>query len=235
MKLVLLPGLDGTGRLFQPLLTALPAWLQPLVISYPTDSFLDYSALCDYVRARLPADEPFALLGESFSGPVAVRIAVEPPPNLSGLILCATFVTNPTIIPPFLGRVLFNSLLFRIQPPSFIIRHFMTGPQSDPELVDLVQSVVRAVRPEVMAKRVQETLGVDGRAELKRCPLPILYLNAEDDKIVRTGCLVEMREVRSDMKVVAFNGPHLLLQSEPELSAKHISVFVENMLRNRIH
>jgi pimeloyl-ACP methyl ester carboxylesterase len=235
MKLVLLPGLDGTGRLFQPLLPALPLWLQPLVISYPTDNFLGYSALCDYVRARLPADEPFALLGESFSGPVAVQIAAEPPPNLSALILSATFVTNPTIVPPLLGRVLFNSLLFRIQPPSFIIRRFMAGPESPLELVQLVQSVLRTVRPEVMAKRVRATLGVDDRADLKRCPVPILYLKAEDDKIVRTGCLVEMREVRSDMKVMAFNGPHMLLQREPELTAKHISLFVENEMGNRIH
>jgi hypothetical protein len=83
-----------------------------------------------------------------------------------------------------------------------------------------------------MAKRVRATLAVDGRAELKRCPVPILYLKAEDDKIVRTGCLVEMLEVRSDMKVVAFKGPHLLLQREPELTATHISLFVKDVLGN---
>jgi pimeloyl-[acyl-carrier protein] methyl ester esterase len=229
MKLVLLPGLDGTGRLFQPLLPALPPWLQPLVISYPTDSFLDYSALCDYVRGRLPTSEPFALLGESFSGPIAVMIAANPPSNLSALILCATFVTNPTIVPPFLGRILFNSLLFRIHPPSFIIRRFAVGPQAPSGLVELVQSVLRTVRPEVLAKRVRATLGLDGRAELKRCSVPMLYLKPEDDKIVRSGCLDEMREARSDIKVVMLGGPHLILQREPEVASSIITSFIEGM------
>jgi hypothetical protein len=36
MKIVLLPGLDGTGILFKPFIEALPNGIDVLVISYPS-------------------------------------------------------------------------------------------------------------------------------------------------------------------------------------------------------
>ena len=41
VKLVLLPGMEGTGSLFAPFLKELPDWVQPVVVSYPTDQALD--------------------------------------------------------------------------------------------------------------------------------------------------------------------------------------------------
>ena len=35
MKVVLLPGLDGTGILFKPFIEALPKNIETLVVSYP--------------------------------------------------------------------------------------------------------------------------------------------------------------------------------------------------------
>lgn len=92
MKLVLLPGMDGTGRLFAPLLSRLDDRLEPVVIAYPGHEQLDYDQLHEFVRARLPKGEPFILLGESFSGPVAITLAATAPTGLCGLILCATFM-----------------------------------------------------------------------------------------------------------------------------------------------
>jgi pimeloyl-[acyl-carrier protein] methyl ester esterase len=95
VSLVLLPGLDGTGDLFQPLLRELPDELEPIVVSYPVHKFLDYSALRDLALQHVPAGRPFVLLGESFSGPVAVLAAAARPEGLLGVILCASFVSAP--------------------------------------------------------------------------------------------------------------------------------------------
>lgn len=61
---MLLPGLDGTGEQFAPLLRELPDSLVPLVVRYPRDRALDYDALLPIVVAQLPPDAPFVLLGE---------------------------------------------------------------------------------------------------------------------------------------------------------------------------
>src|SRR4051812_32511050 len=95
MRFVFLPGLDGTGLLFEPLLKIWNDAKPPIVISYPTNHFLDYSELEIYVRPQFPRREPYILVAESFGGPLAIRIAAHQPAFLKGLVLSATFVRQP--------------------------------------------------------------------------------------------------------------------------------------------
>ena len=48
--LVLLPGMDGTGDLFAPLLSALSPALRTIVIRYPSDRPLGYAELEAHAR-----------------------------------------------------------------------------------------------------------------------------------------------------------------------------------------
>jgi pimeloyl-ACP methyl ester carboxylesterase len=93
--LVLLPGLDGTGDFFQPLLESLGDRVRCRVVRYPVEGGLDYAACKALARAALPAEGPYVLLGESFSGPIAIALAAEAPKGLAGIILCVTFAVNP--------------------------------------------------------------------------------------------------------------------------------------------
>jgi sigma-B regulation protein RsbQ len=45
-----LPGLDGTGDLFEPLLARLDASIEPIVVRYPLDETLGYDAALAAVR-----------------------------------------------------------------------------------------------------------------------------------------------------------------------------------------
>src|SRR5262245_52236929 len=91
-----MPGMDGTGLLFKPLLDIWPASEpKPLVLAYPSDRFRTYDQLEDYLAPLLPSNEPYILAGESFAGPLAVRLAAAKRPGLRGLVLSATFVKHP--------------------------------------------------------------------------------------------------------------------------------------------
>ena len=85
--LILLPGLDGTGKRFADFIRVLMPGIDTQIVSYPTDLPLGYAELERRVCDELPGDRSFVLLGESFSGPIAIRIAVAPPPGLKGVIL----------------------------------------------------------------------------------------------------------------------------------------------------
>ena len=62
MRFVFLPGLDGTGLLFEPVVQLWPAEQPaPIILSYPPDRFLDYNALEAYVQPKLPGAEPYIL------------------------------------------------------------------------------------------------------------------------------------------------------------------------------
>lgn len=64
--LVLLPGMDGTGTLFAPLIAALPSDFKVIVLKYPTLIPLGYDELIDLVKVQLPAEEDFLILGSRF-------------------------------------------------------------------------------------------------------------------------------------------------------------------------
>ena len=94
-RLVLLPGLDGTGALFKPLVDAIGSRAATTVISYSSPEVSRYADCRAVVERNLPREEPYVLVGESFSGPIAVSIAAARPPGLIGLVLAASFVSSP--------------------------------------------------------------------------------------------------------------------------------------------
>ena len=90
LTLILLPGMDGSGQLFAPLVTALGDGFNVKVVRYPVDLPLGYDGLEQIARAAIPPAGPVVLLGESFSGPIAVSLAASLGERLAGLILCCT-------------------------------------------------------------------------------------------------------------------------------------------------
>src|SRR5581483_5847799 len=183
VKIVLLPGLDGTGVLFRPFLEHLPAELSPIVVSYPPDRQLGYSDLLPIVLEMLPRDEPFVLLAESFGGPLALMAAATQPTRLRAVVLSATFIQNPTVLRfPWLAPI--------IRP--FAFRHYsqftavkaLLGRYSTPELRALTKEAIGAVQPEVIAHRVRSVVTVNVEKELLECPVPILYLRGNRDLVV---------------------------------------------------
>src|SRR5262245_46173500 len=86
--------MDGTGRLFAPLLQQLSPNITASVVRYPTDVPLGYTELLPIVTNAAIGDD-FVVLGESFSGPLAMVLAAAKPAKLRGVILCASFVESP--------------------------------------------------------------------------------------------------------------------------------------------
>jgi pimeloyl-[acyl-carrier protein] methyl ester esterase len=76
--IVLLPGMDGTGALFEPLLGVIPACFSTQIVQYPPDRPLSYEQLLPLVREQVPVDRRLVLVAESFSGPLALRFVILP-------------------------------------------------------------------------------------------------------------------------------------------------------------
>jgi pimeloyl-[acyl-carrier protein] methyl ester esterase len=213
MRIAMLPGLDGTGLLFGPALDVCPAGLEAVVQPLPREEPLSYPALAESILPDLPITEPYLLLAESFSGPLALEIAARKPTGLCGVVLVATFVTSPC---PWWLPVLPWSWLFRITPPAFLVRLLLLGRRAPAESLRLFKEAVSSVKPQVMASRVRLVSSVDARRALEACPVPILYLRATRDSIVREDALAEILRVRSDVEHHEIVAPHLVLQAAPE-------------------
>ncbi|MDF1838393.1 MAG: alpha/beta hydrolase, partial [Planctomycetota bacterium] len=61
---------------------------------YPVDVSLNWDELLELVQASVPTGEPYHVVAESFSGPIAIRFAAADPSGLQSLVLCASFCRN---------------------------------------------------------------------------------------------------------------------------------------------
>ena len=224
-RALLLPGFDGSGRLYAPLLDAGPRGLRPEVLPYPPDEPLGYDDLVARVRRRLPRGR-FVLLAESFSGPVAIRIAAARPPGLEALVLAATFLHRPLnpVLHPIRGLV--GARFFGLPMPAAVVRWFMAGEDAPDPLVREVQRAVAAVSPAVLARRAAEALAVDVRADLARVRVPVLLVAPTRDRLLRADVASEVLALRPDAEVALLEAPHMVLQRCPHASLARIEEFL---------
>ena len=230
ISLVLLPGMHGGGQLFAPFLRALPERIKPIPVSYPPDLALDYKGLLDIVVAALPVNEPFVLLGESFSGPLALMAAARNPKGLRGVILCSTFVTYPLRIPLFAAEMSVSLGLFRLRLSRLFVR-ILLGGKASRELTSLFCQALAGVQPEVLAARAKAVLALDATTELRTCPVPLLVIQAGNDRLIYRRNTDRMRTLRPDANFIVIDGPHLILQCAALKAVDEIGGFVTKCLQ----
>lgn len=226
--LVLSPGLDGTGLMFRPLIAALPPHIRPLVLSFPDHTALGYEELLPLVLGRLPADAPFVLLGESFSGPLVLQAAATRPIGLKAVILCASFVTCPRQFVPKWAANLVPASPFRFFPQAPGMKALMAG-YANPELTALTKQALSQVAPEVLAHRIRAVIRVDARDELRRCQAPLLYMRGKHDHVVPSANVAAMLRIRPDIQVIGIPAPHMLLETQPDMAALAIDNFISTL------
>jgi pimeloyl-ACP methyl ester carboxylesterase len=222
---LLLPGLDGTGRLFSRFVAASGGTLELKVLSYPPDRVLGYAQLEELVRREIPIDRPFALLGESFGGPLALRIAAHGAPGLVGVVLATSFHRRPAASPIRALRPL-SPAFFRLPLPAHAVRILLAGPEAPRDLVEEVRAAVATVRGNVMASRAHEALHVDATEWLLRCPVPILFVGGRHDRLLRSAIPIEIRALRADVEIRMLDAPHLALQTCPAEAMRRVEDFL---------
>jgi pimeloyl-[acyl-carrier protein] methyl ester esterase len=226
LKLVLLPGMDGTGELFSEFIAALPETLEAVAVGYPTGRHLPYSELENFVRAACPISEPFMLIAESFSTPLALKYAATNPASLKGVVLCAGFAASPVRgWRRFLASLL-APVVFHLPMPNVAAKRWLVGADASPSLLGAVRAAIASVKPDVLAARLRAVLSCDVRGAVDQIGVPILYIRAEQDRLVSAVCVEELRQIKPEMAVVALEGPHLLLQRQPQRAAEAVVRFI---------
>jgi pimeloyl-ACP methyl ester carboxylesterase len=222
--------MDGTGDLFADFVKALPDEFETEIVRYPTDVSLSYSDLMLHVNSATPAAEPFTLVAESFSTPLAIQLAAMNPPNLKGLVLCAGFATSPVRSWLRFLCSLLSPVLFRLPLPEFIGRRLLVGPTAPPTLLVAVLTAISSVQPKVLSARFRSVLACDARTELTQISVPILYIRAMQDCLIHPSCLEEIQQINPQTAVAVVDGPHLLFQREPTQTAAVVAGFVRQIL-----
>lgn len=228
--LVLLPGFDGTGRLFSPLHKELSDNVNTIVLSYPSDKVMTYSDLCHYLKDELP-DSPYVLLGESFGGPLAMMLSTYADENLKGIILCVSFVKNPQVLLSRLIRPFLKPKHLQKETPAWHIRTMLMNGVSDANLIRNIQSATAELTREVYFYRLREIADVNVTNILQKCELPILYLRAKKDRLVYESSMKLVEKLGKKVTVEYFDAPHMLLQTKPKQTAESIKRFMNLLIK----
>ncbi len=133
---MLLPGLHGSCGLLGALARKLDPHRPVVTIGYPADPRLGFEDHVGFVLERTP-EGAFCVLGESFSGPIAIALAARVP-RVAGLILASTFAKFP--LPGGIAPA--ASLLMGLPMPPRYRARVLAGRSATPELVDELTAVI---------------------------------------------------------------------------------------------
>jgi pimeloyl-[acyl-carrier protein] methyl ester esterase len=230
MELVFLPGLDGTGLSYGPLGEVMPENARVTVVHYPADQKLSFGELVQCTYEQLPRNKPLILIAESFSGPIAISLASSFPSHIKGIVFCATFMKFAR---PFLlatAKYLPLLSLLRRPAPDFLLYFVCGGRPFSDKLLPLFRQIEKLVKPEVMAHRIRMLHGIDATADARTLRLPCCYIQGARDKLIPVRCVVPFKKYLPGLIVKSVDGPHGILQAQPEKCAEIIMEFVRGIL-----
>jgi len=222
-----MPGLDGTGIFFRPLVRVLPPEVSPYVITYPAGGALSLTEYAHFISGQLPEDE-VVLIAESFSGLVALTLLHDRPENVRGVVFSATFaeplhrflICAASMIP---GT---PSLLKGL--PASLLNHFLFGSYASKTLGSLLRELLPRLSPQILKHRAG--LIAAGYPFLnEQFDIPCLYLQAARDRVVPKRAARWFAEHFSSFELARFDAPHCLLQTKPVECAERIMEYVKTV------
>jgi len=227
--IVLMPGLDGTGKSFEPVLPLIAADAHVTVVRYPADRPLSFDETVACAAKQISTETSPVVIAESFSGPVAVRMIASGLVAPKALVLCATFVRSPHPILWRMVRFLRLPLMIRPEMPRAFFK-FVIGRD---DLIEVLKPLWMKVHAEVPAPIMDARLGlinaVDVTADLKKLCLPCLFLKASDDRVIPASRLTDLIRHIPHLQVKTIEAPHFILQAAPEKCIQTIDIFLKRI------
>lgn len=223
-----MPGIDGTGMFFEPLIHVLPQDIPVSVVAYPQNAILSLEEHARFVAQHFPTDSVIAV-AESFSGLVALELLHLRPREVKGIVFSAAFAE------PLHGTLIHClSLIPGIEkivtqlPPSLLGR-FLFGPFSNKELETLLARNL----PRIDTKCLKNRAGIitKGYPLLdERFDIPCLYLQATRDKVVPPGAASWFADHFKSFECTRIDTTHCLLQTKPAECSARILAFIQGQI-----
>jgi pimeloyl-ACP methyl ester carboxylesterase len=206
---ILLPGLHGSTSLFDTFVALAPPWARCRPIALPLVGSQHFDALADVIEPRLRALEGLVLFGESFSGPLAARLAARLGNKVSLLVLCNPLVESPIgLAPSVLASIARSAML-----PTWVASLAMTG--GDRRLAAAVLREVRALPVPVLVERLAVALACGREDFLRYLAAPVLAIIGTRDRFLSPSMIEDLFNDVPFGIVRHVDGPHLAAQAAP--------------------
>lgn len=222
IRLVMLPGLDGTGTRFEPLIAALPQDIDVKVITYPTSPSASWpiEQYAQFAASELPVG-PVVVFAESFSGLVALHLLALRRNDVKALILCGCFAEPPHPLLPAVTKLSALAPLIYVAP-DFVLKLCCVGFRATRDQVQLLRNAVATVPPAVLVQRLR--LVANTRCTLHEEPhIPCYYFQATRDLLVPARAAVWFKRHFARFQLFRMEGPHALIQTAAAECAQRVA------------
>ncbi len=212
MKVVLIPGMDGTGMLFDPFIESAPDGVEVITVPLLQDSAAGYVDQAQHVIDRI-GNEPIVLVAESYSGMVAYSMLKIGCENIRHIIFAASFISSPSWMASIAKYFPVSAIKSKIVP-SAIMGKFLFGRYSTPSLIAQFYGALNHVTNDVLSHRLNQIATI-------ACPdttieIPCTYIRPKGDKLVSKGALEPFQRLCHKLTVHEVDGAHFVLQTNPK-------------------
>lgn len=215
-----MPGLDGTGKLFAPIIPVLEPHFELVVVTFPDlGSFNDY---VEYAQNRLPTTPGYSLLAESLAGPVAAVVMANRPDQVGPSVLCSTFARSPLVAMTRVANLVPNGMVSIGALSDFCFDVDEVDGEDFSETQPLPVNVTEQIDGTVLKHRLAVLSRIDISALLPQITVPILLMHGIHDKIVSSQDADLFESNLPRVTRANIDGPHLLLQARPRECAEWI-------------
>ncbi len=233
-RYILLPGMDGSGLLFEPLLKYLPDNLSVDVIPLSSTGIQAIDAEAKRIASTLNSqprvdNQPIVLIAESYSGSIAYELCQQPGLNITHVIFIASFISRPSFLCKF-APLLPLQLIKRKVIPNFLLRYLIfTGTKvnkvESSKILKLFYQSIRSVDNKVLKQRLVNIANMEVPGS--RTHITASYLRPTRDVFVKKQAISILQTVFKTVDIIKIRGGHFIAQSNPHECAKAIEFLMK--------
>jgi pimeloyl-ACP methyl ester carboxylesterase len=223
--LILVPGIDGTGKLFYRQIPSLERDFAVTTTRLRDDAstMTDLVADLHHAVTRAAGDsQRVTLLGESFGGAVTLSYAIAHPERIDRLVILNSFAHFGSQARLWLGYHLMRATPWGMMR---MVRQLnarrMHSPQTDRDEIRRFLDLMRETTRAGYLSRLRMLRDYDVRGQLPSIAAPVLYLAADRDALipsVEQATLMSALTPSATMRVLAGHGHSCLIAPDMDLS-----------------
>jgi 3-oxoadipate enol-lactonase len=223
--LFLIPGIDGTGKLFY---RQLPALERDFVVT-TTRLRDDAESMDDLVAdlhdeiTRVAGDNGrVTLLGESFGGALTLSYAVAHPERIERLVILNSFAHFQSPARLWLGYQLLRAMPWRVmRTVRRLNARRMHSPQTERDEITRFHELMRAATRDGYLSRLRILRSYDIRHRLPSIAAPVLFLAADRDTLVPSVAQAKLMSglaPAATMRILEGHGHSCLIAPDMDLA-----------------
>ena len=214
--LLLIPGMDGTGILFDEFLREAPQNVEIYPVALPLNdnfSYLEYALYIeDFIKVNGLNGKRITIVAESFSGAIAFELLKTGRVKVKRLILVASFLTIPSLLSRFSALVPIG-LMQRTKLPKWLLSKVLYGRQVSDDVISQFQLAIKTVSENTLIHRLKLIRSL--KTPNEKILVPVTYIQPKKDFLVSSKAVLNIASISSDFTRHRVNGGHFILQSNP--------------------